>query len=181
MQSRQLLESEIMSKQPRAFLLPDLGEGLMSGEIAECHIKVGDHVEADQIALVIETTKASVEVPLPFGGEVIELHGKLGDIIPVGAPLVTLLTDECPAEMAAPIKHLVGQRNPTVSPAGGRLARTLPPRGPTQRLAVTPAVRRLARETGVDLARISGTGLGGVITLDDVQAAGAAGAGSGSL
>lgn len=160
-----------MSRQERAFLLPDLGEGLTFGDIAECHIKVGDLVEADQIALVVETTKASVEVPLPFGGEVIAVHGKVGDRIPVGAPLVTLLTDEIAFEAAAPVKHLVGQHNPALKAAVSGLARSLPPREPSSRLAVTPAVRRLAREAGVDLARVSGSGLGGVITLDDVHVA----------
>lgn len=164
-----------MGKFERAFLLPDLGEGLTSGEISECHIKVGDTVVADQLALVIETTKASVEVPLPFGGEVIAIHGNIGDIIPVGEPLVTLLTDEAPEEPAPRINHLVGQsRNVGGSEGKSGLARRLPPRTGAPRISASPAVRRLARELDIDLAALAGTGRGGAITLDDVQAAASA-------
>jgi 2-oxoisovalerate dehydrogenase E2 component (dihydrolipoyl transacylase) len=166
-----------MSKTPRAFLLPDLGEGLTHGEIAQCYVNVGDAVQADQIALLIETTKASVEVPLPFGGEVIEIHGKVGDIIPVGAPLVTLLTDEAPIEEEGLIKHLVGQLRASADLPGGGLrglARHLPARGASSRLSVSPMVRRLARDLNVDLAELTGTGKGGMISTDDVRAASAA-------
>lgn len=165
-----------MTKVEHTFMLPDLGEGLAAGEIAEIHIAVGDDVVADQLALVIETTKASVELPLPFGGQIIAIHGAVGDTIPVGDPLLTLLTAEAPAPQApkdpqdsAPIKHLVGQRPAQTAPAGG-LARRLPPKK-AGRTAASPIVRRLARELGVDLATLTGTGKGAAITADDVRAA----------
>jgi pyruvate/2-oxoglutarate dehydrogenase complex dihydrolipoamide acyltransferase (E2) component len=124
--------------------------------------------------MAIETVKAIVEMPLPFGGKVVQIHGKVGDVIPVGEPLVTLLTDEMPQTEGAQINHLVGQRrNAASAPKEGNsgLTRRLPPKERAPRIAATPAVRRLAREMGVDLATVTGTGRGGTITADDVRAA----------
>jgi len=70
------------------FRLPDLGEGLAEAEIVEWHVKVGDHVRVDQPMVSVETAKAVVEVPAPFGGIVTALCGAPGDIVPTGAPLV---------------------------------------------------------------------------------------------
>jgi len=156
-----------MSRTEHIFLLPDLGEGLVSGELSEIHIKIGDEVGADQLALVVETTKASVELPMPYAGQIVEIHGKIGDIIPVGSPLLTLLTDEASTQETPQVQHLVGQSS---APADTGLARRLPPRKPTQRIAASPIVRRLARELGIDLARVTGTGKAGAITADDVRA-----------
>src|ERR1700728_2264216 len=70
------------------FRLPDLGEGLAEAEIVQWHVKVGDHVRVDQPMVSVETAKAVVEVPAPFGGVVTALHGGPGDIVPTGAPLI---------------------------------------------------------------------------------------------
>lgn len=118
-----------MSKAEYVFVLPDLGEGLTHGELREIRIGVGDVVLADQLALVVETTKATIELPLPFAGQVVEIHGEVGDIIPVGDPLLTLLTDEELAEASPQFQHLVGRRNVQADAARtGRLTRGLPPR-----------------------------------------------------
>ena len=71
------------------FKLPDLGEGLPDAEIVEWHVAEGDLVEADQPMVSMETAKAVVEVPAPFSGKITRLHGKAGDVIDTGAPLVT--------------------------------------------------------------------------------------------
>lgn len=74
----------------QVFMLPDLGEGLAEADIAEWHVKVGDVVTIDQIVVEVETAKAAVDVPIPFAGTVIELHGKDGDTLKVGTPLITV-------------------------------------------------------------------------------------------
>ena len=72
----------------RTFNLPDLGEGLQEAEIVSWHVSPGDRVVADQPLVSVETDKAVVEVPSPYSGRVVELFGKAGDIVQVGAPLV---------------------------------------------------------------------------------------------
>ncbi len=72
------------------FALPDLGEGLTDGEIVRWHVQVGDEVSVDQIVVEVETAKAAVEVPIPFGGVVSALHAREGEAVAVGAPLVTV-------------------------------------------------------------------------------------------
>ena len=73
-----------------AFLLPDLGEGLTEAEIVAWHVRAGDTVTVDQRVAEVETAKALVEVPVPFAGRVTELHGTVGDVVAVGAPLITV-------------------------------------------------------------------------------------------
>ena len=140
------------------FRLPDLGEGLVSGEIIEWLVKVGEQVEVDQLVVVVETEKTTVELPIPFGGTVVRLHGEPADRLPVGAPLVTV---EAAAIQGRAITHLVGQRpNVAAEHADDQLAgiRRLPPKTQRERVAASPAVRRLARELDVDLSGIVGTG-----------------------
>ncbi len=164
-----------MSKSKHVFHLPDLGEGLITGTISECHIAVGDTVVADQVALVIETTKAAVELPIPFGGEILVIHGEIGDSVAVGMPLITLLTDEASAD-ADParkaVTHLVGQAS--ASPGhlvhGISLAERMARKKALGGSRVLPAVRRLARELNVDLSTVVGTGRGGTICEADVHA-----------
>jgi 2-oxoisovalerate dehydrogenase E2 component (dihydrolipoyl transacylase) len=127
----------------RVFAMPDLGEGLEEGEIVSWFVDEGDEVELNQPLVEVETAKATVEIPSPYGGTIARLHAVAGDSVPVGAPLVTFGVE----------------RGPTV-PSGGS-------RGP----AATPAVRRLARELGVDLSRVEGSGPGGRIIEDDVRRA----------
>ena len=73
-----------------AFLLPDLGEGLTEAEIVTWHVQVGDTVAIDQTVVEVETAKAVVEVPVPFAGRVAVLHGRPGDVLTVGEPLLTV-------------------------------------------------------------------------------------------
>src|ERR1700688_3331686 len=73
-----------------AFLLPDLGEGLTEAEIVTWRVQAGDVVTVDQTVVEVETAKAVVEVPVPFAGRVTALHGEPGDVLAVGAPLITV-------------------------------------------------------------------------------------------
>src|SRR3984885_12752348 len=73
-----------------AFLLPDLGEGLTEAEIVTWRVEAGDVVAVDQTVVEVETAKAVVEVPVPFAGRVTALHGEPGDVLAVGAPLITV-------------------------------------------------------------------------------------------
>ena len=147
-----------------AFLLPDLGEGLTEAEIVAWHVRAGDTVTVDQRVAEVETAKAVVEVPVPFAGRVTELHGTVGDVVAVGAPLITV---EAAAESGS---VLIGYGT---SPARGRRRRAggaSPP--PGGRVAVaSPLIRRLARNAGVDLTVIRGSGRDGLITRHDVDAA----------
>lgn len=160
-----------MNKVERAFLMPDIGEGLVSGEIIEWLVKVGDMVQADQPAVIVETVKATVELPLPFAGQVLKIHGDARAVIPVGQPLLTLLACEDAGAEGEQIIHLVGrQRSPAAAAPAAQLRR-LPPKSTALRVAAAPAVRRLARDMAVELDGLVGTGKGGAITADDVHAA----------
>ena len=126
------------------FCLPDLGEGLDEAEIISWHAGVGDHVVADQPLVSVETAKAIVEIPSPCSGHIAKRFGEPGDILKVGDPLVVFESGE--REDAATV---VGE-----IPAAPRAA---------------PAVRRRARELGIDLAKITPTGTHGEITIHDLE------------
>jgi pyruvate dehydrogenase E2 component (dihydrolipoamide acetyltransferase) len=133
----------------RVFAMPDLGEGLEEGEIVAWLVAEGDRIALNQPLVEVETAKATVEIPSPFVGRVATLHGQVGDAVPVGAPLVTF----------------------EVETAGSETARQ--PAATTPAVTTTPAVRKLAKDLGVDLTGVTGSGPGGRITSDDVQRAGA--------
>jgi len=148
----------------RDFKLPDLGEGLTEAEIVRVLVAEGDEVREDQPLLLVETEKAQVELPSPFGGRVSRIHVKAGQRIKVGAVLVTFGEDGGARPAAAA---------PAPSPREGLAAPSPAPAAPPGGLApaATPATRRLARELGVDLASVRGTGPGGRVTDADVRAA----------
>ena len=142
------------------FSLPDLGEGLQEAEIVAWHVAEGDHVVADQPLVSVETDKAVVEVPSPQAGHITRLLAKPGDHVKVGAPLVTF--DEEPrADTAA----IVGELQRPAPPP--------PPPAPQVRPLVSPGVRAAARQLGVDLDRVTGSGPGGSITRADFEHAAA--------
>jgi len=164
------------------FRLPDLGEGLTEAEIVTWHVSVGDRVVAGQPLVSVETDKAVVEIPAPQSGLIVAIAGAVGDRLPVGAPLVTF------GEAGPASGVLVGRLEEAESPAappdqpGAVPQPPEPPRGPAaeagpapagQRIAASPAVRRLARELGVDLTRLTGSGPDGVIRSSDVETAAA--------
>lgn len=154
------------------FRLPDLGEGLVSGEILGWLVEVGDEVEVDQPVVMIETEKTNLDLPIPYRGRVARLHGRVHDVVAVGAPLVTV---EVPAGSEQPsTTHLVGQRS-AADANRDQLSgvRRLPPKPRRGRVTASPVVRRLARELDVDLRAVTGTGKSGAITKEDVRAASA--------
>jgi 2-oxoisovalerate dehydrogenase E2 component (dihydrolipoyl transacylase) len=157
----------------RRFNLPDLGEGLQEAEIVRWHVAVGDTVEVDQPMVAMETAKAVVEVPAPWSGVIAALHGKPGDTIATGSPLVDFHAEESGAGAngaALASGGVVGHM-----PETDEVLTAPPPattrRGGRTRNRVVPAARELARRLGVDVEALAGTGPGGLVTLDDVLAA----------
>lgn len=169
----------------REFKLPDLGEGLTEAEIVEWHVAANDEIKLNQPLVSVETDKAVVEVPSPVTGRVISVHGEAGDVIPVGDVLARFDVpgredvpsspehDDAPAPQSdgkdeAP--GVVGELPASamvMSDTTGSAA-TAPGK---QRVKAAPSVRALARELGVDLTRIEGSGPGGRITARDVAGA----------
>jgi pyruvate dehydrogenase E2 component (dihydrolipoamide acetyltransferase) len=191
-----------------AFLLPDLGEGLAEAEIVAWRVQAGDVVTVDQAVVEVETAKAVVEVPVPFAGRVTALHGQPGDVLAVGAPLLTVAADSAapgPASeggqggadgesgqvligygTSAPRRQRQVRAGRVLTP-GAPAGPPAPPAPPAELPAepraangpvavVSPLVRRLARDAGLDLAAIGGSGRDGLITRRDVDAAIAAAA-----
>ncbi|MFF5054988.1 dihydrolipoamide acetyltransferase family protein [Micromonospora sp. NPDC000663] len=209
----------------QVFLLPDLGEGLSEAEIVEWRVAVGDIVTVDQSVVEVETAKAVVDVPCPYAGRVVTLHGAAGEVRPVGQPLITIAPldgggDEPAGHATYREEERAGSGNVLIGYGtghGGATRRRRRPRlalapepvdaGPTDvarpdirradstgadagstghtvvgaaptdpertaaALVISPIVRRLARERGVDLATLHGSGPGGVIRRADVEAA----------
>jgi pyruvate dehydrogenase E2 component (dihydrolipoamide acetyltransferase) len=150
--------------------LPDVGEGVAEGEIVAWHVAIGDHVAEDEVLAEIETDKAVVDLPSPVAGTIRELHAEEGDIVPVGSVVVTI-DIEGDAE--------AGGEEPEPEPGAAEPAETAEP-APTGdgetpvaegRVFAPPNVRRLARELGVDIAAVDGSGPSGRITESDVRAA----------
>lgn len=140
---------------PHEFRLPDLGEGVQEGEIVRWLVAEGDTVQEGQELVEVMTDKVTAALPSRVNGRVVRLHGRPGDVVPVNSVLVTLDT----AGAAAATPPYPAAAAPKADPAVEA--------GPT----AVPAVRRLARELGVALEGVSGTGPGGRILEGDVRAA----------
>lgn len=170
------------SKDPNIFLLPDLGEGLAEAELIKWRVEVGQKVDELQVLAEMETDKALVEVTSPRAGTIASLHGQPGEIIKVGAAFVEYSGGGGGA--AKPVEH-----KSTPEPKPQPAATTAPASeeredegtvvgmmnaGEKKALA-TPAVRRMARDMGVDIDSVRGSGIGGRILEKDVQAAAGSG------
>ena len=181
-----------------AFLLPDLGEGLTEAEIVAWHVQAGDTVTVDQSVAEVETAKAVVEVPVPFAGRVTELHGHVGDVVAVGAPLITVDADGSgnvligygtssgrarrrrrvrppagpgPAGRAPLAPALAPVPVPARPPEPAAPAPAGRPDAPRRVAVASPLIRQLARNAGLDLVAVPGSGPDGLITRHDVDAA----------
>jgi len=152
---------------PFDFVLPDLGEGITEGEIRRWVVKEGDSVAEHQTVLEIETDKAIVEVPSPRKGRVLKIRKEEGETAKVGEPLMTIAMEGDDAEPAAEIKPATEERPRSVSVVG------VLPEEQDQKTEVlaTPAVRALAKELGVRLETIKGSGPSGSITSEDLNKA----------
>jgi pyruvate dehydrogenase E2 component (dihydrolipoamide acetyltransferase) len=206
------------------FLLPDVGEGLLEAEIVTWKVKVGDVVTLNQPLVDIETAKATVELPSPYAGTVLALHGNVGDVMEVHKPLITFEVGgsgaTAPAASAAPTepapakagtdkqegsvgegreavligygvanedavvtrKHRRQSGSPTTAPSAAPVAAApaaAAPVVPTSSVATlpslaprsTPPVRLYAKQHGVDISSLAGTGRDGLITRDDIEQA----------
>jgi 2-oxoisovalerate dehydrogenase E2 component (dihydrolipoyl transacylase) len=174
------------------FKMPDLGEGTVEAEIVAWHTKPGDVVQEDQVIVEVMTDKAAVEVPAPVGGRVVSISGEPGDKVAVGSPLIVFETAAAAAAPAAP--EAAPASVPAAPPSSGL---AVPPPAPPLRASpmrasaatisapegepverhshgrvkASPANRRRAREAGIDLSTIAGSGPGGRILRGDLMAA----------
>ncbi|MFB6101197.1 MAG: dihydrolipoamide acetyltransferase family protein [Haloplanus sp.] len=140
------------------FALPDVGEGVAEGELVRWLVDVGDEVDEDQPLAEVETDKALVDLPSPYAGTVRERHAEEGEMVPVGAPLVSIAV----ADDTGEAQEAVADTAETAA-EGAQEAAT--------RVFAPPSTRRLARERGVDLDTVDGSGPGGRITDADVRRA----------
>jgi pyruvate dehydrogenase E2 component (dihydrolipoamide acetyltransferase) len=152
--------------------LPDIGEGVAEGEIVRWLVKPGDAVKEDQPLVEVMTDKATVEIPSPRTGTIAALHAEAGQMVPVGDLLVSIAVEGGAPAPAAPAHGAHGTAAPSAATSPAPTAPTPAPAAGA-RVEATPAVRALAKELGVALERVSGTGPGGRITADDVKAAAA--------
>ena len=181
----------------REFRLPDLGEGLTEGEVVRWLVAEGDAIVLNQPIVEVETAKAVVEIPSPYAGTVVKLHAGEGDSLDVGAPLISVDTaggaaaaEPAPAAQAAGPDPEQELQATLVGPGERQQARrrriagharsgngpaaadgAAPARPAAQRPKATPPVRRYAKDRGVDLAALVGTGRDGRITREDVDGA----------
>ncbi len=172
----------------KTFYFPDVGEGIAEGEVVQWCVKVGDLVKEDQALLEVETDKAVVSLPSPFSGKIIAIQAASGEIIPVGAALVTVETEVAGSETgntSLTPKTVAPQEN-TPKKDGGSVVGVLkesdeefilppglkaPLKQEKQKTRAIPSVRMLAKKLGVDLSILKGSGPAGRIMRDDVEQA----------
>ncbi|HZS90148.1 MAG TPA: dihydrolipoamide acetyltransferase family protein [Chloroflexota bacterium] len=166
---------------PVEFRLPDLGEGIAEAEMLRWLVKPGDRVVLDQAIAEVQTDKAVVELPAPVAGTILSLNATEGQVMPVGTLLVTIDDgrQEAPASAAAvqeerSAQAAMGSTALQAEPAGANGGRwTAVSVAPQRRALATPAVRRLARELGLDIASVRGSGPAGRVLAEDLRAAAA--------
>jgi 2-oxoisovalerate dehydrogenase E2 component (dihydrolipoyl transacylase) len=167
----------------QVFLLPDVGEGLIEADIVTWKVRVGDVVQLNQPLVDVETAKALVELPSPFAGEIVTLHAAEGETVAVDAPLVTIregvagapvLVEESReavligygvANEEAPVTRTRRRREGLTTPVA---ALPSPATTAARSPRTTPPVRLLAKQRGVDITTLRGSGRDGLITRDDV-------------
>jgi pyruvate/2-oxoglutarate dehydrogenase complex dihydrolipoamide acyltransferase (E2) component len=163
--------------EPVPYRLPDLGEGMAEAEIVRWEVEVGAHVRRDQVVVHVQTDKAEVELPVPEAGTITALGGAVGDLLPVGAVLLELVPDQSPAATPpaatppAATSSAPAAPEPEAASRGPAPDAASAPPAPSARVEAPPPVRKLARELGIDLAALTGTGPHGRITAADVRAA----------
>lgn len=171
--------------------LPDVGEGVAEAELVEWHVNVGDPVREDMVLAAVMTGKATVEIPSPVEGEVVWRGGEVGDVIATGTVILKIKVageggDEEAAEAAPPEEPAVADEKPASivpadvsepvrqpeqkSPTPQSTPSSGPPRVQGEKPLASPAVRLKAKEAGIDLRQLSGSGPAGRITHDDLDA-----------
>src|SRR5574340_578622 len=175
-----------------AIKLPELGENIEEGEVLAVLVAVGDRIQPDQTLIELETNKASVEVPAPMPGVITALHVKPGDTLQVGGVIADVETETngaaretATAPEQPPVKEVIAEGKPATptreaivaTPRAPQAAAPSEDRQPAEAelpapelaAAATPSVRRLARELGVDINEVAGTGPDGHISEQDVM------------
>ena len=148
------------------FKLPDIGEGLVEGEIVKWLVAVGDTLSEDQPMVEVMTDKATVELPSPTEGTVSDIRAEEGEVVPVGN-IIIVIDDNSggpPTESAAP-----AAQTPAPAPAPSAPPPAAAPTSPTGRVLAAPATRKYARENDVDINRVVGTGPRGRVTREDID------------
>jgi 2-oxoisovalerate dehydrogenase E2 component (dihydrolipoyl transacylase) len=185
--------------------LPDVGEGVAEAELVEWHVKIGDLVREDAVLAAVMTDKATVEIPSPVDGEILWLGAEIGDTVAVGSPIVRIkvagdgptetVAEAAPAEAKsdakqpapAPVEAAPAPAQKTEAaakaPAPSAALKPVPratsvglPRPEGERPVASPAVRLRAKEAGIDLRQIPGTGPAGRVTHEDLDGFAARGA-----
>ncbi len=151
------------------FRLPDVGEGVSEGELLTWHVAPGDEIAEDQVVAEVETDKAVVDLPTPVAGTVESLHVEEGEVVPVGEVIITI-------DPADPGESNVDEGEVAVKAVDGQEDTNRDGSTGTGRVFAPPSVRRLARERGVDIGAVEGSGPGGRVTEADVEAAATSGA-----
>jgi pyruvate dehydrogenase E2 component (dihydrolipoamide acetyltransferase) len=157
--------------------MPDIGEGVVEGEIVAWKVKEGDKVKLDQPLVEVMTDKATVELPSPRAGTIAKINFKEGDICPVGKVLVVIEEDggaksanggsAKPSHEPAPAHRPASPTHVPTQPI--QVVDHTPEARSNQRVLATPATRRLARELGVEIGRVVATGKHGRVTTEDVK------------
>ena len=161
---------------PVEFKLPDLGEGIHEGEIIEVLVHAGDRVEDGQTVLIVETDKATAEIPSPVTGTVKEIRVKSGQTVSVGEVLMVFLKEgESGEEAKAPPPKTPEEKREafvakTEEVSGKVEAEKAPARPLEGPVAAAPSTRRVARELGIDISQVKPSGPGGRVTTEDVRA-----------
>ena len=159
------------------YRFPELGEGLHEGEIIKMHIKQGDKITDDDIVMEVQNDKAVVEVPSPVNGTVLEVLTKDGQVCRVGDVVAIIdaegdVPEQEPSAEAQSTQEAdvaKGSADTTTSPAQDQAADVAAPVAPNKDILATPSVRKLAREQGIDISNVTGTGTNGKITKEDVE------------
>ncbi len=159
------------------FHLPDIGEGVVEGEIVSWKVKIGDVVKLDQPIVEIMTDKATVEIPSPRAGTITKINFKDGEICPVGKVLVVIDDGGAGAAAPAPAHATHAPHAPAAAAAPAARAQGTAPidvvdaTSERARVLATPATRRLARQLGVELGSVPPTGKHNRVTTEDVKRA----------
>lgn len=146
------------------FKLPDIGEGVTEGEIVKWHVKEGDRLSKDQDMVEVMTDKVTVKIPSPVEGTVKKLFFSEGDIVQVGESLIQIDSGE-----GAPVVEEKKEIQPEVPEPERKVEEAKAIREEGARVLASPAVRRVAREKGIDLSLIEASGPGGRVTLEDLE------------
>jgi len=170
---------------PQEFKFPDVGEGITEGEIVKWHVKEGDVVKEHDVIVDIETDKAVVNIPSPYSGKVLKINHKEGDTIKVGEVLVVIggsgekapiVKPSTAAKVKRPQKGVgvVGELPEAPEEPEPKIDVPLAPikaiaQASKENVMATPAIRRLARDLGLDISKIKGSGLERRITEEDVR------------